>query len=100
MNQQLWVVIAYNNDDDHDAETIGVFSTKDKAIEKILGLVHMDYLNASADEELDTKLEAYNCDIDKWAEVKLFFSNILHNRMELGNPLSYLNYKLSVHTLS
>jgi hypothetical protein len=98
MNQQLWVVIAYNNDDDHDAETIGVFSTKDKAIEKILDLFHMDYLNANG--ELEDKLDVCDCDIDKWADVKLFFSNILHDRMGLGNLLSYRNYKLSVHTLS
>lgn len=52
-NNKLWILIAYNNDDNYDADTIGIFNTRKLASEKALSLLKKDFESSDLEEAID-----------------------------------------------
>lgn len=106
----MWVVIQYNNDDNHDAETVGIFMSKDAAISKILLICEHDYTELKSNVgslkefiETDDRFDdTYDIDdiIENWSWLN--FKDVLMEecvRNEGCVGFSYLNYKLSYHKI-
>lgn len=69
----VWIAIEHNIEDDHYVNPLGVYSTKNKAIEKIMDILS-EYFDTNGNEkdpeddsevvtlnELETKLKKNNC---------------------------------------
>jgi hypothetical protein len=102
MANKLWILIAYNNDDNHDAETIGIFNTRESAVEKTLSLLKKDFESSGDLEEAiedDDRFEDFDSENLKWADVKNIFKSEL-KKGECQNCFSYQNYKISSHKVT
>lgn len=47
-----WVVIKYMIDDNYDAESIGIYSTREKAVNKVLQLIKKEYESYKCPDDL------------------------------------------------
>lgn len=95
-----WTAIQYNNDDNYDGDSIGIFSTKEKAINKILIFIKQIYDDMEEDDLLDLSEERYKMadDLVSWKIIEKEIRRKLEGCNEC-NGLSYLNYKINKHTI-
>lgn len=102
----MWVVIEFNNDDNHDAVTIGIYSTRKLAETKILDICELDYLDYKKNGYLKEFVE----EDDRFSDdnvpgVELdwnYFKRVLTQELKHNygcQGFSYLNYSMSKHTL-
>lgn len=108
-NNQLWVVIAYNNDDNYDADTIGIFSTEKLAQKKILEMLKQDFEFATEDDsdedsvretlESDKRFKHLDLQNVQWRDIRKYFAMEIKCG-ECYNLFSYRNYKICRHTIT
>lgn len=100
-NNKLWILIAYNNDDNHDAETIGIFNTRKLALVKALSLLKKDFENSDLEEAIydDDRFEDFDSENLKWGDIKKIFRSEL-KKGKCQNCFSYQNYKISSHMVN
>jgi hypothetical protein len=101
MEMKYWIVICYENDK-HDADTIGIYSTRDKALQDILILMKEEYneLKEEEEEEISEVVEDW---FPNWNGKKIptwddFKKEIIKNlkRGECDGLFS-TNYKITKH---
>ena len=99
---EVFVVIEYNNDDNHDANIVGVYNSQKLAKKKILNLVKQEFKDYNPDDCYDSDDSEYYGDdrfrFDQndpkgltWENVKKIILEELKRGEVTG--LSYLNYK-------
>jgi hypothetical protein len=98
---EYWVVLQYNNDDNYDAQSIGIFSTKKKAINKILELCKKEYNDSKSDEEfIEDVVEEWFGEVEEPVVWNDFKEKIIKKLSKNGcNGLSYLSYKIRKHVV-
>lgn len=98
---KVFVVIEYNNDDNHDANIVGTYSSQKLAKKKILNLVKREFQEYTPDDCYDSEDSEYYGDdrfrFDRNDPKGLTWENVKKIILELKRGevtgLSYLNYK-------
>lgn len=94
-----WVLYQFNVDDDYDTEIIGIYSTKRKAINKLLTIIRKEYNRVvSHDNDREWLEDADSCFEDwssdeppSWKEFKEMVKDKLSSSH--GLRLDYLQYE-------
>jgi len=101
----FWTLLEYNNDDNHDAESIGVFSSKILACDKLLTIIKKEYEKSSRDNlfELNEEWFGDEEDIERpWEDYEKVIRKKLNVNKKCNaecNGLDYLNYKITKHQI-
>ena len=99
-----WGLIKYNNDDNHDAYTIGIYSSKKKAVNKLLELLKVEYneFDDNKDElleEVDNWFDEWSSDEPPtWSDYKAVIKEMLAINKDTScelDGLSYESYKIT-----
>ena len=95
------MAIQYNIGDNYDAKTIGIFTTKEGAVSKILALIKNEYDKMDDEELLELNEEWFNEDDNEVASWSSFKKIIKKDLMQFGESegLGYLAYNISRHTV-
>ena len=105
----MWAVIQYNNDDNYDAETVGIYSTEKLAIQKILKICKREFREyenekddfAALDED-DRFYEHIKANTLDWRCCKKILKKELRSSADGSGEcvgLSYLNYKYAHYVI-
>lgn len=101
--QSYWVVICYNNDDDYNAKSIGIYSTSQKARAAVTTLIKNEFDELDDDEdERDEITEGWINEDGSKAETWEDFKKIITKRLRgsgVCSGLSYLNYVIEKQTV-
>jgi|SRR5579872_1621718 len=101
MGEKYYVVIRYNNDDTYDAETIGIYSTKNKAKKKIMLLIEEEFDNLDERDIRELMEEWFpewdDEELPTWEDFEEVMKYQLRSHECKG--LSYLNYKIGTHEI-
>ena len=95
---QVFVLLQYNNDDNYDAKTIGVYDSKKKAINSLLSILADEYTEMMEEDDSEESLEEFikqsygNIRDMDWNDIK---EKIKKNKSGDYPGFSYLNYKIS-----
>jgi hypothetical protein len=109
LRMEVFVVIQYNNDDNHDAYIVGVYNSQKLAKKKILNLVKREFQDYDPNEDYGSEDSEYYGDdrfgFDRndpknltWENVKKIILEELKRGEVTG--LSYLNYKWGKYVMS
>lgn len=104
--KNVYVLIEYNNDDNHDAYVVDVYSTAQSARNALMSLIKRDfnecedYSNEDSDDSEEENINESTPGFDKsnWEHVKPLIDKELdqyrEGYWEFYNKYSYLNYKV------
>ena len=98
---KCFVVIRYNNEDNHDAESVGVFKTKERAIDKVLEVIKNDYDECSDDDLIHLNRTWFNENDGEVASWSSFKKIIKKNLINLGESedLGWQTYIIKQHDI-
>ena len=100
--EECWILIQYNNDDNYDAESIGMYSTKERAIKKVLKIIKKEFEECSKIDILELTEDWFeeedNSEAPIWDDCCKIIKNKLAKECECYG-FSYLSYKIKKHIM-